>query len=86
MTEAICELAAHPKLNLLHRYETRLHTMFQRGLHNLLLRRHAEMPNEPGNLLNLEENPETEHLPPGPSSLPALTSAPRLSRSATARK
>ena len=42
MTEAFGELAARPKLSLLHRYESRLHIMFQRGLHNLLVLRQAE--------------------------------------------
>jgi hypothetical protein len=40
---------------LLHRYETRLHMMYQRALHNLLLLRNAGIPNEP--------NPISEHDP-----------------------
>ena len=31
----------------MHRYETRLHLMYQRALHNLLLLRTAVIPNEP---------------------------------------
>src|ERR1035437_9545874 len=34
-------------LALLHRYETRLHSMYQRGLKNLILLRTLELPNEP---------------------------------------
>jgi len=41
------QLASSPELALLHRYETRLHLMYQRALHNLLLLRTAGIPNEP---------------------------------------
>jgi len=61
MTEAFGELAARPKLSLLHRYESRLHIMFQRGLHNLLVLRQAEIPNEPTKSLETRENPKNEH-------------------------
>jgi hypothetical protein len=40
-------------LALLHRYETRLHSMYQRGLKNLILLRTMKLPNEP--------NPISEH-------------------------
>jgi hypothetical protein len=40
---------------LLQRYETRLHMMYQRALHNLMLLRKAGIPNEP--------NPVSEHDP-----------------------
>jgi len=53
---AFTELAASPELNLLHRYETRLHRIYQRALHNLLLLGDAGLPNEP--------SPISEHLPP----------------------
>jgi hypothetical protein len=39
MDAAFGELAAQPKLGLLHRYEGRLHLMYQRALHSLLLLR-----------------------------------------------
>jgi hypothetical protein len=39
-------LAASTALPLMHRYETRLHMIYQRALHNLLLLR-AAVPNEP---------------------------------------
>jgi hypothetical protein len=46
MAGAFTDLAASPALGLMHRYETRLHCMYQRALHNLLLLRSAGMPNE----------------------------------------
>ena len=46
ITTAFKSLAASPVLPLMHRYETRLHMMYQRALHNLLLLR-AVIPNEP---------------------------------------
>ena len=39
ITAAFSGLATSPQLALLHRYETRLHLIYQRGLHNLLLLR-----------------------------------------------
>src|ERR1039458_716563 len=44
---AFCSLAASPALALMHRYETRLHLVYQRSLHNLLLHRTLAVPNEP---------------------------------------
>ena len=44
---AFSTLAARPELHLIHRYETRLHTIYQRALYNLLILRTAEVPNEP---------------------------------------
>jgi hypothetical protein len=44
---AFASLASTPSLGLLHRYEARLHRMYQRALHNLLLLRALELPNEP---------------------------------------
>jgi hypothetical protein len=52
MAAAFTDPAAHPGLGLMHRYETRLHCIYQRALHNFLLLR-AAVPNEiawPGNL------------------------------------
>jgi len=45
ITQAFSDLAASPQLALLHRYETRLHLCYQRGLHNLLLLRTAYQTN-----------------------------------------
>ena len=59
---AFSELAASPELNLLHRYEARLHRIYQRALFNLALLGERELPKEP--------SPISEHqftqLPGGP--------------------
>jgi hypothetical protein len=57
---AFSHLAASPELNLLHRYEARLHRIYQRALDNLLILRDPELPKEP--------SPISEHQPPGPRS------------------
>lgn len=44
---AFQKLAASPALGLIHRYETRLHTMYQRSLRNMLVTRAASKPEEP---------------------------------------
>ena len=44
---AFTSLAASPALALMHRYETRLHLVYQRSLHNLLLLRTLAVRNEP---------------------------------------
>ncbi len=46
MAAAFTDLAAKPSLELMHRYETRLHVIYQRALNNLLLLR-TVLPNEP---------------------------------------
>jgi hypothetical protein len=46
MSAVFTDPATHPGLALMHRYETRLHCIYQRALHNFLLLR-AAMPNEP---------------------------------------
>jgi hypothetical protein len=50
---AFSTLAAAPSLALTHRYETRLHNIYQRALRSLLLLRAERVPNEP--------NPDSEH-------------------------
>jgi hypothetical protein len=52
---AFSELAATPGLNLLHRYEARLHHIYQRALFNLALLGQRELPNE--------ASPISEHQP-----------------------
>ncbi len=57
LTEGFISIAAQPPLELMHRYETRLHRIFQRALANLILMRslqeltppaeNIELPNEP---------------------------------------
>ena len=46
MTAVFTDPATHAGLGLMHRYETRLHCIYQRALHNFLLLR-AVIPNEP---------------------------------------
>jgi hypothetical protein len=53
IASAFAELAAQPQLGLLHRYESRLHRVFQRAFHNLVLLRAEDQvqpgpPSEPG--------------------------------------
>ena len=56
---AFSGLAASPELALLHRYETRLHLMYQRGLHNLLLLRAYQT-----NPVPFSDTGETQPAPP----------------------
>ena len=72
MTTAFSDLATSPSLALMHRYETRLHLMYQRALHNLLLLRTVDIPNEPN---PISEHPGALITLPGPS--PGLSDGPR---------
>src|SRR5580704_15321000 len=58
MASAFDTLAAAPALPLLHRYETRLHLMYQRALRTLIMLRTVKLPNEP--------SPISEHPPAAP--------------------
>jgi hypothetical protein len=58
MATAFDTLAAAPSLPLLHRYETRLHLMYQRALRTLIMLRTVKLPNEP--------SPISEHPPAAP--------------------
>lgn len=55
--------AVHPQLELMHRYETRLHRIFQRALSNLVRMRaltvpeKSTLPNEPRKLLKTIDHP-----------------------------
>src|ERR1700722_4795458 len=62
MADAIDFMAAAPSLSLVHRYETRLHIMYQRALRNLITLRKVKAPNEP--------SPISEHSPAPPSVPP----------------
>jgi hypothetical protein len=66
MATAFTDLANQPALGLMHRYETRLHCIYQRALQNFLLLRAAApaIPNEP--------NPISEH----PAELPPPAAPP----------
>ena len=69
LTAAFNSLADSPALALLHRYETRLHRMYQRGLRNLQLLQTEEIPNEPSPISEHPPAPEPPH-EPGPISDP----------------
>jgi hypothetical protein len=65
---AFRQQAASSELALLHRYETRLHLMYQRALHNILLLRITGMPNEPNPISEQSETSDPPLLlepPPG---------------------
>ena len=76
IADAFSELAASPELSLLHRYETRLHRIYQRALNNLVMLGESdlpELPNEigwPGNLATpVDENGAGTILPKEPSPI-----------------
>jgi hypothetical protein len=52
ITASFRQLASSPELALLHRYETRLHMMYQRAFHNILLLRTVANPTA-GQVLDL---------------------------------
>jgi hypothetical protein len=58
MANAFKGLAESRCISLMHRYETRLHVMYQRALHNLLLLRAAGPPNPE---VQNEPNPISGH-------------------------
>ena len=69
--DAFSALADTPATALLHRYEARLHLMYQRAMHNLLLLRVIELPNEPSPVSgHSAEKPLTtlDHGLPGPDA------------------
>ena len=57
LADAFTAVAVHPQLELMHRYETRLHRIFQRALSNLVRMRaltvpeKSTLPNEPSKSL-----------------------------------
>jgi hypothetical protein len=76
-------LAVSPELNLLHRYEARLHRIYQRALDNFLILGEPELPNEPSPISEqcapVAQGPggdvrEEVHLPT-PCALPASADA-----------
>ena len=75
MAAAFGELAATPQFGLLHRYETRLHVMYQRALHNLVLLRSSAVRNEPRkpSVSNTDADRETVEstAPPAPDPPPS---------------
>jgi hypothetical protein len=87
ITAAFKSLAESAALPLMHRYETRLHMVYQRALHNLMLLR-AAIPNEPsfvpercdpGPPLALPE-PDDAPIPHSLRPLPSLRANPGKTR------
>ena len=50
LADGFTSIAAQPPLELIHRYETRLHRIFQRALSNLILMRSLPELNPPENI------------------------------------
>lgn len=75
LATAFASLAAEPQLPLLHRYEARLHGMFQRALRNLIALRNLELPNH--------ANPISEHSAP-PAVIPPADTLPTPTPTPTA--
>ena len=64
---AFSELAASPELNLLHRYEARLHRIYQRALLNLAVLGECELPSEPSPISEHQVHQvEVVQVPKGP--------------------
>jgi hypothetical protein len=80
ITAAFRELATSPDFALLHRYETRIHMMYQRAFHNLLLVRNA-IP--PPNLMDVPAIPNEPNPGEHPLSNSSLRSSPPLTDSAS---
>jgi hypothetical protein len=78
LTDGFTSIAAQPPLELIHRYETRLHRIFQRALANLVLMRslqeltppaeNIELPNEPSPISEHSEAPPEPEPQPLPSN------------------
>src|SRR5271157_4200382 len=68
---AFSELAATPELNLLHRYEARIHRIYQRALFNLALLGQCKLPKEPSPIsehqfVQVPSGPDVQRLTPPP--------------------
>jgi len=78
LAASFCELAATPKLALLHRYQTRLHLIHSRLLRDLVLMRsklpdNSAEPNEPSNPFDFNETTDPE---PSQTQVPPLDPTP----------
>jgi hypothetical protein len=77
LADGFTSIAAQPPLELMHRYETRLHRIFQRALGNLILMRslqeltppaeNIKLQNEPSPISEQSPAPESEGDPPTPA-------------------
>jgi hypothetical protein len=74
LADGFTAIAAQPPLELIHRYETRLHRIFQRALANLVLMRSLQELTPPAENIRLpnEPSPISEHpeAPPEPAPQP----------------
>jgi hypothetical protein len=68
ITDGFTSIAAQPPLELMHRYETRLHRIFQRALANLILMRSLQELNPLAENIELPNEPAVE--PPPPNRAP----------------
>jgi hypothetical protein len=68
MAAAFDRLAAAPTLPLLHRYEARQHTMYQRAMRTLIMLRTVKGPNDPSPVP--EHRPAAVEQPPPPRQAP----------------
>jgi hypothetical protein len=75
IADAFAELAASPELNLLYRYKTRLHRIYQRALYNLASLGERVVPNEPSPIFG---HPGAGPLPALPETSAHPDSAPSL--------
>ena len=57
LTEGFNSIASQPPLELMHRYETRLHRIFQRALANLILMRSLQELTPPAENIKLQNEP-----------------------------
>jgi len=64
LAAAFRSLAPRPELNLIHRYETRFHTIYQRALYNLFLLRTPGMQSEPNEVELVKTDVELQQIEP----------------------
>jgi hypothetical protein len=95
LADGFTSLAGQPPLELIHRYETRLHRIFQRALANLIQMRsqpeltppeNIELPNDPSPISEqLPEPPPAENirLPNDPSPISGQSPAPPVAHATT---
>jgi hypothetical protein len=71
IANAFSELAASPELNLLHRYEARLHRIYHRALDNLLILGEPDLPKEPSPISGHQPAQQESPAPQPPPSPPS---------------
>ena len=78
VTAAFSSLASRPELALIHRYETRLHNVYQRALFNFLLLRTSAVPNEPNDTVAVPALAPAESASSAPPSSPPSCGVPAV--------